>query len=364
MKNHFLFVFIFSAFVLNVFSQGDVPLPPPIEVVEGTRDIEPTFPGGQEALMRFIQENITYPQEAIEEDIQGKVYVQFYVEKDGKVSDVKILKGLGCPSIEKEAIRVVSIMPNWIPGTNDTTLLERTVMNLPISFVLEGDDFDDDDGKAKYQAHWAGFDYGYTTLRNVDAITGKAFGTNFSSVPYWNINPSTSSAFSLNFLEYKLPIFKQYLGITTGLGLGITSLGFRDNYSIIHSKDTIYAEISSAGKFRNNTLTSYTISLPLLIEFTSKAKSKKSIYFSTGVIGSYRFSSFTYQSGKNDQGDRYRNYIYSRFNMQNLLLDATIRAGWDAFGLFASYSLTPLFQKQAAMALYPLKFGISMNIDY
>lgn len=363
MKNQFLLFFIFSSFVLNIFSQGDVPLPPPIVVVGGPNDIEPTFPGGQDAMMRFIRENIKYPKEAIEEDIQGKVYVQFYVEKDGKVSDIKLLKGLACPSIEKEAIRVVSIMPNWIPGTTDTALLERTVMNLPISFVLEGDDFDDDD-KIKYEAHWAGFDLGYTTLRNVDAITGKAFGTNFSSTPYWNVNPATSVALNFNFLEYKLPIFKQYIGLTTGLGMGISSLGFRDNYSIKYTKDTIYAEISTAGKFRKNTLTSYTLTLPLLLEFTSKVQSTKSIYFSAGVIGSYRFSSVTYQAGKDDQGDRYRNYLNSRFNMQNFLLDATVRAGFDAFGLFASYSLTPLFQKQAAMAVYPLKFGLTFNIDY
>ena len=365
MKNHLLFVFIFSSFVLTVFSQGDVPLPPPIEVVEGPSDIEPTFPGGQDAIMRFIQENINYPSEAIEEGIQGKVYVQFYVEKDGKVSDVKILKGLGCPSIEKEAIRVVSIMPNWIPGTTDTALLERTVMNLPISFALGGDDFDDDfDDKVKHQAHWAAFDFGYITLRNVDAITGKAFGTNFSTTPYWNVNPATSVVFNFNFLEYKLPIFRQYLGLTTGLGAGISSLGFRDNYSIIHTKDTIYAEISTAGKFKQNTLSSYTLSIPLLLEFSTKERKKKSIYFSAGVIGSYRYSSVTYQAGKDDQGDRYRNYLYSRFNMRNFLLDGTVRAGWDAFGLFASYSLTPLFQKQATMAVYPLKFGLTFNIDY
>ena len=170
--------------------------------------------------------------------------------------------------------------------------------------------------------------------------------------------------FNFNFLEYKLPIFRQYLGLTTGLGAGISSLGFRDNYSIIHTKDTIYAEISTAGKFRNNTLTSYTLTLPLLLEFSTKAQKNKSIYFSAGVIGSYRFSSVTYQAGKDDQGDRYRNYLYSRFNMRNFLLDGTVRAGWHAFGLFASYSLTPLFQKQATMAVYPLKFGVTFNIDY
>jgi Ca-activated chloride channel family protein len=75
----------------------------------------PEFPGGESALENFLKNNIFYPKAARENHIQGTVYITFVVEKDGSLSDIKVLRGIG-GGCDEEALRVVKLMPKWIPG--------------------------------------------------------------------------------------------------------------------------------------------------------------------------------------------------------------------------------------------------------
>ena len=94
----------------------------------------PEFLGGDEKLFEYLANNITYPKEAKEKGIQGKVYVQFIVEKDGSISDVKVIKGIG-DGCDKEALRAINEMPRWKPGTQKGKPV-RVRYNLPINYVL------------------------------------------------------------------------------------------------------------------------------------------------------------------------------------------------------------------------------------
>lgn len=95
----------------------------------------PSFPGGQAALMQWLNENIKYPVIAAENGIEGRVIVQFVVSKTGSISDVRVVRGVD-PSLDKEAVRVVSNMPNWTPGRqNGTTVNVR--FTLPVTFRLQ-----------------------------------------------------------------------------------------------------------------------------------------------------------------------------------------------------------------------------------
>ena len=97
-------------------------------------EVMPQFPGGQIAMLKYIMENIKYPKQIMEEGIQGRVTVSFIVEKDGRVSNVRLLRSVQ-PSLDKEAIRVVKSMPKWTPGKHNGKPV-RVRFNLPVMFKL------------------------------------------------------------------------------------------------------------------------------------------------------------------------------------------------------------------------------------
>jgi protein TonB len=97
-------------------------------------EVMPEFPGGKEALLNYLGENILYPQLARESNIQGTVFVTFIVEPDGSLSKVKVMRGIG-GGCDEEAVRVVQAMPNWIPGTQRGKPV-RVQFNLPVRFIL------------------------------------------------------------------------------------------------------------------------------------------------------------------------------------------------------------------------------------
>ena len=94
----------------------------------------PTYPGGDTARIQFLQQNIIYPKNARETNIQGIVYVTFVIEKDGAVNDVKVLKGIG-GGCDEETIRVVGAMPKWKPGYHRGKPV-RVQYNMPVKFTL------------------------------------------------------------------------------------------------------------------------------------------------------------------------------------------------------------------------------------
>jgi protein TonB len=119
--------------------------PPPVvgpkkeieKVIEPILDIveeEPEFPGGEEAMMRFLQTNIKYPPMAIQMGDQGKVYVRFVVEPDGSISNAEIARGV-TSEIDREALRVVQTMPKWKPGKQRGRAVRVRIV-VPIVFKL------------------------------------------------------------------------------------------------------------------------------------------------------------------------------------------------------------------------------------
>lgn len=96
----------------------------------------PEFPGGQGELLKYLARSIKYPVIAQENGIQGRVTVSFIVEKDGSIRDVEVLRGVD-PSLDKEAMRVLSVMPKWTPGQQrgHNVAVEYTV---PVTFRLQG----------------------------------------------------------------------------------------------------------------------------------------------------------------------------------------------------------------------------------
>ena len=124
--------------VLKAKEEIAQPEPPKNEEENKVFDVveeQPSFPGGQGALTAWLNDNIKYPVVAAENGIQGKVIVQFVVGKNGSISNVKVLRSVD-PSLDKEAVRVVSNMPNWTPGKQNGASV-NVRFTLPVTFRLQ-----------------------------------------------------------------------------------------------------------------------------------------------------------------------------------------------------------------------------------
>jgi len=97
----------------------------------------PEFPGGQDSLNSYLIQNLVYPDSAQKNGIQGKVFIGFIVETDGTISNVKIVgnKTYGY-GLEEEGLRVINMMPNWTPGTQNGKPV-RVKFTLPINFKIQ-----------------------------------------------------------------------------------------------------------------------------------------------------------------------------------------------------------------------------------
>lgn len=128
--------------VRNDIAVNTPPPPPaaaPTEVVTNkvfdVVEVMPSFPGGNGALMSYLSSNVKYPVVAQENGVQGRVIVSFVVERDGSISDVKVIRSVD-PSLDREAARVVKSMPKWNPGKQNGSAV-RVKYNVPVSFRLQ-----------------------------------------------------------------------------------------------------------------------------------------------------------------------------------------------------------------------------------
>lgn len=134
---------------LKINENGIEIIDPPIPLVKGATVTEkvndssdvfqiveemPSFPGGDSARFAYLRNNINYPQTAREGRIQGTIYVTFVVERDGSITDIKILRGIG-GGCDEEVIRLISMMPRWNPGRQRGKPV-RVQFNMPIKYVL------------------------------------------------------------------------------------------------------------------------------------------------------------------------------------------------------------------------------------
>ncbi len=113
------------------FDQNDTLTHQIIDPVE-TKSV---FPGGEEAMFQFIEENMKYPEEAIQNKIEGRVYVRFVIERNGTINNIEVRKSPD-ESLSKEAVRIIKMMPKWIPSKQMGAEVSSSFM-LPINFKLE-----------------------------------------------------------------------------------------------------------------------------------------------------------------------------------------------------------------------------------
>ena len=212
------------------------------------------------------------------------------------------------------------------------------------------------DEKNLYNAQWEGFDIGFMS-------------TNKSA--QWSNKVLQSTSLGLNVFEYKIPLFKQYIGITTGLGFNFKTYTFGDDYSFMSTDSTIDLVTGNPSLYdasatvKYSTLNQGFFQIPLLLDFSTKKSQKKSISIAVGVVGGIRLFTNHRLQGKYSNGDKFNNVIRDNkyFHANLLSLDGMVRVAYGAYGLFGSYSLNGLFKKDAVEKISPISIGLSFNVQ-
>lgn len=117
-----------------VAAQEVIDIPEEAKQIFTVVEENPSFPGGETELNKFLKTNLVYPQTATENGIQGTVYVSFVVDSKGNVTDAKVLRGIG-GGCDEEALRVIRLMPQWHPGKQNGKTV-RVLFNMPVYFKL------------------------------------------------------------------------------------------------------------------------------------------------------------------------------------------------------------------------------------
>jgi len=205
-------------------------------------------------------------------------------------------------------------------------------------------------------ANWGAFDFGFVSTNSSDEWSNKVF---------------QSTSIGLNLIEYKWPVFKQ-LGITTGLGFNFRTITLQNQYTMVSTDSTITLEsgyptlYDTLASIKYSTFNQGFLQIPVLLDFSTKTRQSKALSISAGVIGGLRMYANHQLQGKYSNGDKFTNQMRDdkKFHSNLLNLDATLRVGYGAIGVYGTYSLTSLFQKDAAPKINPFCVGISFNIDY
>lgn len=343
-----------------------VSIAPPDSIVNFP-DTEAQYPGGPDSLAEFIFVNFILPDDD-PMDIEfndDHVYLSFIVEKDGSLTDIVVEKGVNV-LYDSICVAVVKLMPNWVPAQKNGIAV-RSLMRLPISIddAIMGTDIGDfseeewmeediDEGRKFGKGHWAGFDIYMSQFMNDQREM------QFNNHPYWENNEVKSIGLNYNIFDLKFPIIGNNLGITTGIGIGYQSYSLRNNYVFQHTADTIFAVSDTIFDFKTNKLNVGTISIPLLLDYSSNKKFEKSYFVAVGVIGTYNYSTKQRLTGTYANGDKFDNATISSFNMNRLTLDATARIGYGHFGMFVSYQLNTMFKTDHTVAVYPFRIGFNV----
>jgi hypothetical protein len=340
----------------------------PIQAAEvwGLPDIAnrptPQFPGGQDSLDLYIKEavesfiyadtNETFPW-------GESVYVAFEVALDGTVTKSIVEMGYDA-LLDSAALDIVRNMPRWLPATdeNGNPVVASYRLQILFDFDLEGDfEFEEENNKTN-KAHWAGFELG----AQMNTAGFLDLNSSFDSTPYWENKVSKSLVFNLNTFQHKFSLIKEVFGITTGYGFSFNNTELTSSYVLQHDADTVFAVANTTQEYKRNTIYSAYFTVPILLDFTANNSYKKSFYVNAGVVGGVRMYSHQRVTGTYENGDKYENITKSAFNLNTFMLDATVRMGYGYFGVFANYAILGMFKEGTTVGVYPLRFGISINL--
>lgn len=245
-----------------------------------------------------------------------------------------------------------------VDNGGDTT---RIKLGKKTIVIIEDDDDedergdDDERGDRTREGHWAGFGINTNGFLNADGkiATGDAAG-------FLELDHARSIGFNFNLVEKRFPIFREYVGLTTGLGIQWNRYALKNNVDVMVSADSTYGVENTTVDYKKNVLRSTYLQIPLLLEITTNKDNDKAWHISAGVVGGIRIGSSLKTKWEED-GKTNKDKVKSNYNFNPFEAHATAIVGYGDISLYVNYGLTQVFEKDKGPNYTPVSAGILLN---
>lgn len=208
--------------------------------------------------------------------------------------------------------------------------------------------------KSQRHNHFAGVDLGVNGLLSPNTSTDLQ-----KEAQFLELNYAKSIEVGINVWEKYMPIAKEKFGVTTGLGVKYNNYDLEQDVLIINKNDKTIATVDTTRSIKKNKFKSTMLHVPLMLETNIGKDADHSFHLAVGGTVSYRLASKTKQK-YTQEGNDFKKKDRNDFNMNPFRFAAVARVGYGDFTLYASYSLTPLFDKDKGPEVYPFTVGLSL----
>ncbi len=208
--------------------------------------------------------------------------------------------------------------------------------------------------KQKAITWWGGIDFGVNGYMNNKQSLGLSEQSSFMELDY-----GRSFSLSINIFEQRLPIYREYVGLVTGVGLDFKSYALRKEVQIMANEGRVWGETYPDIDYDKNKFKATYLEVPLMLQFNTSQNPDRSFHLASGIYGGLRIGSQLKQSYEIDNVV-YESTTRNDFNLNPFKYGLITRAGYGKVTLFAKYGLSTLFLRDAGPELYPFTIGVQL----
>jgi hypothetical protein len=285
-----------------------------------------------------------------DENIKGNKRIQIFIDtiinNDVFIEDsndsMRVLNGK----------KNVYIFKNEMDGKSGAKIIIDGMMGDNEEFDFDFDDDKEENVFSNENSHWSGIGLSVMGLLNAD----NKFMLS-KDAPFMTLDYTKTYAVNFNVLEKSIPIYKEYIGFTTGLGFNWNHYGLKNNVDLNKNNDSIFGTTNTNLEYTRNALRSTYLQIPLLLDYNSSANSDKSWHLTAGVVGGFRLGA-NWKTKWEDNGKKNSGKIKDDFFLTGLQANALVMVGYGNTNLFVQYSLKNMFQIDKGPALRPVSLGV------
>lgn len=246
-----------------------------------------------------------------------------------------------------------------VKGQKRMIIDERVIINEDRDISFQDEDFQDDDCNncisQTNNAVWSGF--GLTANGYLNAQNKLATG---SESGFLELDPARSIGVQLNLFEKRFPIIKDYLGVTTGLGIQWNRYSLKGNYDITATNDTIFGVENTTINYSKNVLSSAYLQAPLLLQINTNKNPSESWTIAAGIVGGIRIGGLHKTKWEVD-GNENKDKTKDDFNFRPFSASLMALIGYGDWNLYMTYNLTDVFNEGSALSLRGVNAGILLS---